>query len=417
MRKNESQGELEPLDTLVSRRLLDAFLVDNDELEALNARLGKFNLFRVLRVERAEIRHSNVLAWLLTPGESHGLGPSFLRRFLSRLVMENESLEIPFTAAQVELMELDDVEVRREWQNIDIVVRSGSGEWCLIIENKIGSRESPGQLSRYLEAVQKDLGQAVVIPVFLTLEGDDPSEEGKEAGYVPLSHTQILELADRIVEQNQSRIPSDAGTLLSHYLETLRRLTMEDEELVTLCKAVYRKHREAIDLIVQYGGSSQVLDSCEAAISSIVGPEYVQRTMNRVWFLPKAMAQSQRDVLAGWGVLKRRVPVLWWFHYKKKTGKLQLTMEVGPIEDSDLRIRLLKALKEADFSFWEKGAFRREAKYTRILTKGQALRKTEDGDHDDAPDYVRGVAESLWKKAWHEGEKVVNVLSKFDWAS
>ena len=37
---------------------------------------------------------------------------------------------------------------------------------------------------------------------------------------------------------------------------------MQDEELVRLCKRIYRKHREAIDLIMEYGVSSQVLDAC-----------------------------------------------------------------------------------------------------------------------------------------------------------
>ena len=70
-------------------RVLDKFLVDNAELEELSARLSIFNIFRVLRIEQAEIRHSNALAWLLDPRESHGLGEAFLRRFLSTILLEN----------------------------------------------------------------------------------------------------------------------------------------------------------------------------------------------------------------------------------------------------------------------------------------------------------------------------------------
>jgi len=50
-------------DTADQQRKLDSFLVDNHELEALNARLATFNLFQVLRIARA---------WLLTPGDSPG---------------------------------------------------------------------------------------------------------------------------------------------------------------------------------------------------------------------------------------------------------------------------------------------------------------------------------------------------------
>jgi hypothetical protein len=45
-------------------KLLNQFLVDNWELEQLSAKLAAFNILKVLKIEKAEIRHSNVLAWL-----------------------------------------------------------------------------------------------------------------------------------------------------------------------------------------------------------------------------------------------------------------------------------------------------------------------------------------------------------------
>ena len=105
-------------------RILDKFLVDNPELEELSSKLSIFNILGVLRIEQAEIRHSNVLAWLLDPQGSHGLGQAFIRRILSTILLENESSEIKLTPAQVELMNLVDVEVFREWRNIDILINS-----------------------------------------------------------------------------------------------------------------------------------------------------------------------------------------------------------------------------------------------------------------------------------------------------
>ena len=67
---------------------LDKFLADNDELEQLSAELATFNVFRVLKIEDAEIRHSDTLGWLLDPAESHGLGDIFLRRILSNILLE-----------------------------------------------------------------------------------------------------------------------------------------------------------------------------------------------------------------------------------------------------------------------------------------------------------------------------------------
>jgi hypothetical protein len=45
-----------------ARRLLEDLVVDNQELERLEALLGQFNLFEALGVERRELRHSDFVA-------------------------------------------------------------------------------------------------------------------------------------------------------------------------------------------------------------------------------------------------------------------------------------------------------------------------------------------------------------------
>ena len=115
--------------------------------------------------------------------------------------------------------------------------------------------------------------------------------------------------------------------------------------------------------------------------------------------------------------LERGYPIVWWYHHAKKRRKLVLCMEVGPLDDPDVRLRLLRELKKAGFSFQEKGAFRPEAKYTRILSKRQQLRTDEEGESDESEQYLREVATSLWKKAWNEGENVVDVLKRFKWSA
>lgn len=48
----------------------------------------RFNPFDVLRYADYEIRHSNVLAWLLQPNETHGIGDAFIRAFTTALSEE-----------------------------------------------------------------------------------------------------------------------------------------------------------------------------------------------------------------------------------------------------------------------------------------------------------------------------------------
>lgn len=67
---------------------LEHFVVDNDDLLELEQRIGRFNIFDALGIARVEIRHSNFLAWLLDPAESHGQGSLFLRAVLMDLLRD-----------------------------------------------------------------------------------------------------------------------------------------------------------------------------------------------------------------------------------------------------------------------------------------------------------------------------------------
>jgi hypothetical protein len=65
---------------------LERFVVDNDDLLALESLIGKFNIFDALDIARVEIRHSNFLAFILDPAESHGQGQLFLKAVLMDLL-------------------------------------------------------------------------------------------------------------------------------------------------------------------------------------------------------------------------------------------------------------------------------------------------------------------------------------------
>ena len=49
---------------------LEKFICD-ENLKKLEKIFGQFNIFDCLKLTRAEIRHSNFLAWLLNPNETH----------------------------------------------------------------------------------------------------------------------------------------------------------------------------------------------------------------------------------------------------------------------------------------------------------------------------------------------------------
>jgi len=95
-------------------------LVSDPNLRDLQKLIGRFNTFRVLGIENMEIRHSRILAWLLTPSESHGLGDHFLRRYLMSLSSELEN-GLP-EAVVLGITPFNSVEISREWKNIDLII-------------------------------------------------------------------------------------------------------------------------------------------------------------------------------------------------------------------------------------------------------------------------------------------------------
>src|SRR5690554_5777028 len=106
------------------------------ELEKDKSVFNKFNIFETLKITNTEIRHSNVLGWLLDPRENHNLKGRFLKNFIEDI---NELAE---QGLDLEVIDYDSFEVRREWKNIDILVVSKKCKFLLVVENKIWSDES-----------------------------------------------------------------------------------------------------------------------------------------------------------------------------------------------------------------------------------------------------------------------------------
>ncbi len=95
----------------------------------------EFNAFDVLRYAEYEIRHSNVLAWLLDPNGTHGIGRAFLEWFL-------DQARLPGKIVRGDRGQT--VRVERELYYVDVVIflASDQGRHIVAIENK-PERASP----------------------------------------------------------------------------------------------------------------------------------------------------------------------------------------------------------------------------------------------------------------------------------
>lgn len=231
-----------------------AQLEHSKEFARLHQKFHQFNPLKVLRVDQFEIRHSNILAWLLDPNENHQMGSFFVKKLLSRLITrpENEDKGAGIDFLTYLHVSFGDVEVEREVKThtnryLDLLVHIPSQKLVLVIENKFHSGESVGQLENYLEYAQKRFNDSdyTILPVFLTLANAKPSEEI----YWMLDYQDVLEIIELHLELNKESITDQIYDFLTFYTEVLREELVHDEESVQLALDVYETSKGAIDFL------------------------------------------------------------------------------------------------------------------------------------------------------------------------
>lgn len=224
------------------KQILQEFLLDIECLDVLLPWTKKFNLFDVLKISRAEIRHSNMLGWMLDPNENHGFGDMFLKEIIQRLT-ENDAVG-RYDILKLMLLDTYSFVVYREWKNIDILLISDKEKLLIAIENKVGTREHSDQLNRYREILETDYAEYEKIFVFLTPDGEEPSDA---CNWDVFTYTDIVEITEKIY--NSKQLSADVILLMKNYIEVIRRDIVEDQQLIEICNKIYSKHKKALDLI------------------------------------------------------------------------------------------------------------------------------------------------------------------------
>ncbi|MFW6312237.1 MAG: PD-(D/E)XK nuclease family protein, partial [Nanoarchaeota archaeon] len=139
------------------------------EFEENKKYFKQFNIFETLKITNAEIRHSNIFAWLLNPQGSHGLKTKFLKRFIEDInKSSNNPIEFSSKAYQ-------SFKIRREWNFIDLTLIHKEMQSIIIIENKIWSNESDHQLESYQKIIEANYPNYIKKYVYLTPFGEKPS--------------------------------------------------------------------------------------------------------------------------------------------------------------------------------------------------------------------------------------------------
>ncbi len=330
---------------------LERFIVENDDLLSLEERIGRFNIFDALGIARAEIRHSNFPAWLLDPAESHGQGDLFLKAVLMDLFRSTSTTRRPLSPVALDGVELSGVEVRREWRHIDLLVVCQKPAFVIVIENKVGSGEHSGQLQRYEAIVREAFPNLPPMLVFLTREGDEPSDDE----WMAYSYADLHRVFSRVRRVASGAIGQDVSVFLDHYLRLVGSRFMDDPEIDELCRRICTNHRQAIDLIVERAGVGQagaVQDIEEEIRKQPDRWRVVSRRIKDVTFVPESWSNQlpaigTRPSFDAWCWIVLR------FEVRSGQGRCDLTARVWPTSDSDLRSRVIERLTSdaSEFGF------------------------------------------------------------------
>lgn len=260
---------------------IKAFLLDIKCLDELNAWTNHFNIFEVLKISRTEIRHSNMLAWLLDPNENHGLGDAFLRKFLQSYYEEFDNIQSDKTLHVFDalLADLYSVNVSREWKNIDLLLYSDEAKFYIAIENKIDSVEHTSgntevsQLCKYREILKNEprfKGYKRLL-IYLTPNGDDPITDEEKKYWDIYSYKTIVSILNDLEDSERIGSP-EAKLLINNYKEILNKKIVMNEEIEKICAKIYKNYKAALDLLFEYRPDDVLLvnQQCKMYMADII---------------------------------------------------------------------------------------------------------------------------------------------------
>ena len=184
-----------------------------------------FNVFSALNMCSDEVRlHSRLLATLLNPKASHGLGNEFLKLFLIALGLPEDY--ITYCKEQIVEQTIGEV-TETTGGRIDIILEYRGH--AVIIENKIYAGDQPNQLLRYYNYGVKTFGENNFKLVYLTLYGNKPSPDslgGENFEFIKLSYAQdVLKLLKKLMK---SKPQKPVHRTIKDYITIIKQLTHQD---------------------------------------------------------------------------------------------------------------------------------------------------------------------------------------------
>lgn len=382
---------------LSDEEALQNFLLDIDCLDELLPWTKRFNLFDVLKISRTEIRHSNILSWLLNPNENHGLGDAFLKTIIQSVVQNDDAGK--YNILETLLMDFYSFTVYREWKYIDLLLVSDTEKFLIAIENKIGSHEHDHQLKRYRRTLESSYPYYKKMLLYLTPEGEEPSDCDN---WDILTYREIATTLNEL--QNTMDMAPAVSLVIGNYLDVIRRDIVEDEKLIEICNKIYAKHKRALDLIFEHrtDGRTLLADAIKATLTAlteegiICAPPFTSANTNFFVFRTNEMncyLPPIATATSSWG--NEYVYVYWIaIHENQISGVFEIGGWNVPDHQMQTMQKMIEILKPGDKR-------RENFRYKRLFRTGWYKIEESESFEDSVTGCVKKVIKELLKKESH----------------
>lgn len=379
---------------LSDEEALQNFLLDIDCLDELLPWTKRFNLFDVLKISRTEIRHSNILSWLLNPNENHGLGDAFLKTIIQSVVQNDDAGK--YNILETLLMDFYSFTVYREWKYIDLLLVSDAEKFLIAIENKIGSHEHDHQLKRYRRTLESSYPYYKKMLLYLTPEGEEPSDCDN---WDILTYREIATTLNEL--QNTMDMAPAVSLVIGNYLDVIRRDIVEDEKLIEICNKIYAKHKRALDLIFEHRTDGQTLlaDAIKATLTAlteegiICAPPFTSANTNFFVFRTNEMNRYLPPIATATSSWGNEYVYVYWIaiHENQISGVFEIGGWNVPDHQMQTMQQMIEILKPGDKR-------RENFRYKRLFRTGWYKIEESESFEDSVAGCVKKVVKELLKK-------------------
>lgn len=373
---------------------LKELILDDEFTNLQNLVNEEVNLMDILRVSHRELQHSNFLSWLFDPNATHGLGDYVFKEFIKIYFKENEfqnlGVENGLSVFDFIYLDFDDLIIKREFKNIDLLFLSPKNKFFMLIENKIYSGEGKGQLKKYRNIVNElYVGYSHQIYIYLSLKDQVISEEEAKY-YVQLNYSHIIKLLEKILLSQKLNLADKTKFVFEQYLRTLKSMLNQNKEIEDIAKSLYKKYKSAFDLVYKYNTPTETAEIGEI-ISDLIKSEPRIKSFHSnktyIRFQPEFLYKESENLIKN-GLLKTKENLkdnwIYLFEFNVRNDFVKFDLKIGK-GDQHIREKLYNIYLKNKYFFQKMGRKQISPEWHLsfqkiILTQDEILNFIENGD-------------------------------------